>query len=350
MIHDFVIIGGGMAGLAAALRLTELGAKPLVIEGGEYPSHKVCGEFFSPESLSILKKWGVDVIPIHEANFHVNAHVLNMPFPSPAGSLSHYLSDPFLSRKATTEGATLLTNTKVDNLQMGNESHELTLSTGEKIKAKSLIIAAGRLFSNPSPQQTPQYCGIKAHFEGKTRPYALEMFSFPGAYVGVSPIEQGKYNVACIARWDVVHDFPSVSSYMDFLRSDHPRLSHYLAPEKMVFKQWMSVPVPSFGIKKTPDWDRCYFIGDAAGTIPPASGDGLSMALFSGILAAEYAFRNDPRGFKKAWHKQYASPIFWGKVLNQLLLRPAVGDYFIKIGNRFPQIAQWLFKKTRCLK
>jgi flavin-dependent dehydrogenase len=53
MNADYVILGGGVAGLCAARRLIELGIQPLVIEAGSYPSHKVCGEFISSSGVAL---------------------------------------------------------------------------------------------------------------------------------------------------------------------------------------------------------------------------------------------------------------------------------------------------------
>jgi flavin-dependent dehydrogenase len=41
MKHDYVIVGGGIAGLCAANQLCDQGITPLVIESGDYPSHKI---------------------------------------------------------------------------------------------------------------------------------------------------------------------------------------------------------------------------------------------------------------------------------------------------------------------
>ena len=106
---DFVILGGGAAGLSAAMHLIELGASPLVIEGGHYPAHKVCGEFFSPSGLKILDRWEIHPIPITDAYVHTPSRSLHYPFPQPAGSLSHLIFDPALAGAIQRKGGELLT-------------------------------------------------------------------------------------------------------------------------------------------------------------------------------------------------------------------------------------------------
>ncbi|HJS98561.1 MAG TPA: FAD-dependent oxidoreductase, partial [Terriglobales bacterium] len=53
-MYDLIIIGGGPAGAAAAITAARSGVYVLILEQGRFPRHKVCGEFVSAESLSLL--------------------------------------------------------------------------------------------------------------------------------------------------------------------------------------------------------------------------------------------------------------------------------------------------------
>jgi flavin-dependent dehydrogenase len=57
---DVVIIGGGLAGLAAALDLGARGHRVLVVERKQYPFHRVCGEYVSHEVSPYLRRLGAD--------------------------------------------------------------------------------------------------------------------------------------------------------------------------------------------------------------------------------------------------------------------------------------------------
>src|SRR5579859_2392549 len=113
MIHDCIIIGGGLAGLSAANRLVDLGIKPLVIESGDYPSHKVCGEFYSPECIKYLNEWGiVPPVKINKIKFIAQSSTFDMNLDTPAGGISRALCDFLLMQRASKLGATILTHTK----------------------------------------------------------------------------------------------------------------------------------------------------------------------------------------------------------------------------------------------
>ena len=51
---EVLILGGGLAGLTAAIHLSKLGLRVTVIEKNCYPKHKVCGEYISNEALEVL--------------------------------------------------------------------------------------------------------------------------------------------------------------------------------------------------------------------------------------------------------------------------------------------------------
>lgn len=347
MHKDYVIIGGGVAGLCAAIKLTELGANPLIIEAGEYPSHKVCGEFFSPECMPILNQWNIYPREILKAQFHGNNRTLNFEFPRPAGSLSHIEFDPMLVQHAKRGGAILMTNCKTTQISQENNGHRILLSTGENIFTKHLIIATGRIpnFNQASP--TVRYMGLKAHYEGIHLKNSLQMFAFKNAYLGISPIENSKYNIACLANIEIASQWDTPQLFIEHLMSKSNRLDYLLNSGKSLFPEWMCVSVPLFGLKDTPNWPTTYFIGDAAGTIPPITGDGLSMAIRGGIMAAEYAIRNDATGFKKAWRAEIKRSIFFGKMLHEVSTNPFLGSATMKLAQAIPAVVKVLYRLTR---
>ena len=58
---EIIIIGGGLAGLTAAIHLSKNGFDVTVIEKNNYPRHKVCGEYISNEVLPYFTGLGIDI-------------------------------------------------------------------------------------------------------------------------------------------------------------------------------------------------------------------------------------------------------------------------------------------------
>jgi menaquinone-9 beta-reductase len=347
MKEDCVIIGGGVAGLCAAIRLTELGIHPLIVEAGTYPSQKVCGEFFSPEIIPQLKKWNINPLEIKSSHFHVEGETIKFSFSSPAGSLSHHTFDPLLLQRALSNGAKLQAETKVMRIEHNSNSHYLFLSDGSKVEAAKMVIATGRGPQMDSSPQKIKYVGIKAHFEAIPLKDKLEMFFFKGAYIGISPIEEGKCNVACLVKIKDAKRFGTSDMFIKHLMSKNKLLHFYLSQGKLLFSKWMTAHVPEFGIKITPEWEETYFIGDAAGTIPPVSGDGLSIAIKSGILAAEFAVHGDALAFKKVWKEHNKKAIYCSQLLNKICLSPLLGNKIFQMGKLFPSVIKKIFQMTR---
>jgi len=321
-----VIIGGGVAGLSAANKLSDLGEEPILIEKGDYSKEKVCGEFLSPESLPILQNWGI--VPncyIHETRFFKkNSLKVTFPLVHLAGSMPRTQLEKELLKRARSRGVDVRTHTQVVHFVPATRGsdHELYLSSGEVLTCSELIVSAGRLSSFHTSQIL--YTGLKAHISG-TMENVLEMHVFPGGYAGISPVADNLMNMAILARSPVPKKILSRFGQQD----------------------WLEVKVPAFGVRKLPDWPRTYFIGDAAAVIPPITGEGLTLALSSGCLAAEYAVQGDFKGFKNAWRARYTSCLRWGKWLNTLLMQPRLSGLVMQSCKTFPKLFEKIYQLTR---
>ena len=106
MIEECVIIGGGVAGLSAANQLADRGISPLLVDGGAYPCHRVCGEYFSHECChSILEKWGIRLSrQIGHARWIQGRKQIEIPIPQPAAVCSRFEFDIQLLERAVKKG------------------------------------------------------------------------------------------------------------------------------------------------------------------------------------------------------------------------------------------------------
>lgn len=338
-MKKIVIIGGGVAGLCALNRLLDLGISATLIEAGSYPSHKICGEFFSPEALPILAAWDLEpTTKIEKISLISDKSRLSFSLPSPAGSQSRFDFDQRLVDRAEKMGGTIITKTKVQDIC----TESIILENGTSMPYSELIVSSGRLFG-ASPHM--EYIGFKGHFKGIENLNGLEMFMFTGGYAGLSPIDHAQANFACLLR---LNHFDK-DKWLLQLFEQVPLLRDRLQTGELLFNEWLSCQVPNFGIKKNPIRPHTYFVGDAAGVIPPASGLGLSLAISSGWLAAEYAACGDYTGFSEAWKKKYRKIFAYGHCLHKLFMAPKILPMAMMLGRLFPKLPRIIFSKTRRL-
>src|ERR1700692_3316443 len=98
---DNLVIGGGLAGGMAALRLGRAGRDVMLVEKERTAHHKVCGEFLSPEAVEYLRQAGVDpvrfgAVPIEHLRLSVGSRGMEAPLPFRALSLSRCVLDAAL--------------------------------------------------------------------------------------------------------------------------------------------------------------------------------------------------------------------------------------------------------------
>lgn len=355
MSEPVLILGGGVAGLSAANRLIEQRIPVTLIEAGSYPQHKVCGEFISPEALPILNQWGLSIgSSIPQMVLHAGRSRLTYRLPRPAGSCSRFVLDHKLAQRAALLGCDLRTDTRVEDLEPGDGKtapHRVRLSSGETLSSQRLIISTGRVLAQVLKQDPPEfnYTGFKAHFKRTAGGARLDMYSFKNGYLGMSPVDADTVNVACLLKAEVFERAGSPWAVMERLQDAHPDSDslQQLQPEHMIFEDWLTTRMPTLGKTRPPAWPQVYFLGDAMGSIYPATGDGLAMAITSGVMAAEFAMTRADKDYRNAWDDRFASRIFWGSCLHRLMLSPGIGQTAMALGTLIPGLDSWVFEKTR---
>jgi flavin-dependent dehydrogenase len=333
---DIVIIGGGVAGLAAANSFCDLGFRPTILEANYYPLEKVCGEFLSPESLSFLSRWGItDWEEIKRIEiYHKDCLHLDFSLPEPAGMMARANLEQKLLKRALANGCKVCEGTPIKHIHpLQTKNFRLEFTSGEEWLVKRLIVSSGRCFTADAKPPPFPYCGFKAHhFLPKTAvKNTLSMHLFTGGYFGFGPISSSQGNIAMLKKSGSSTNDEEI---LQALGIEEPR-------------KWLETSCPEFGLRPDPMWPSSYMIGDAAASIPPITGNGLSMAILSGHLAAKYAKDNDYVGYRTARYKAFHSRIFWGQVLHRLCMSSKLAPLSLRLARYIPRLALFFWKKTR---
>ncbi len=366
---DAAIIGGGISGACAAIRLAKNGAQILVLEAGEFPRHKVCGEFLSPESKNVFARLGVleeicnsGAMEISQSQIILrNGQKLKIALPKNALSLSRFRLDSILIEAAQNAGATLSCKTRVRHISQNENGFAISTSRGDFF-ARTLLNAAGRNFSfatreagsTPSTQCAVKYIGLKTHFYGANFPARLvELHAWRGGYCGLSQIENGQMNACLLARYDSLNG-RSPQEFWDWLLQHLPSLHARIKNAHMQLP-WIATGNISFDCS-TPSAGGALHCGDAAGFIHPLTGDGMAMAARSGELAAT-VLSAQLRGeisedvareiYEKSWRREFQSRLKWSGVFQKLLIDSQLIAPALAGLARFPLLGQSAVRATR---
>lgn len=295
MTWDIAIIGAGPAGCATAMELARAGATVGLLEKAAFPRDKLCGEFLSPEVAEILDELGLgrqfqalQPAPIERAVVVTPSGArLEFPFPAPAWGLSRLRLDHLLAEAAQQSGAQLLEKTEISGVHKGHFGQSLDARDGRRFHARAVLLAAGR-HSLLQPVRAPRfgsraYFGFKAHYEGECD-RRVELYFFDGGYCGLAPVEGGRVNVCCLlekrllrgnAAEQVLARVAPLATRLAGLRRSEPFL--HTGPVAMGWRR------PPPGLLPA---------GDAALFVDPFTGDGISLALQTGRLAARHLLGN----------------------------------------------------------
>jgi flavin-dependent dehydrogenase len=118
-----------------------------------------------------------------------------------------------------------------------------------------------------------QHFGFKAHFLG-SYPARVDLHFLPGGYLGVSPVEDGRINVCALVEKGLVRQADAI--VRGILGDQFPQ-------------EWPFI----YTGPCNPGWRGMHGLeaGDAVAFLDPFTGDGISLALRSGRLAAAAARR-----------------------------------------------------------
>jgi flavin-dependent dehydrogenase len=317
---DFLVIGGGPAGASIAALAAEQGAKTLLIERDRFPRDKVCGEFLSAEGCAVLSRLGLlsrltelGAMPM-DACLLADAKGRSVTAPLPdlpqagrtALGITRRVLDELLLNHAASRGVLVREQTVAIHplLEKGRVTGVTTRRAGaalgdEPIRAPLVIAADGRRsmlqralhpkIGDPLTTSKTSWFGFKAHFPDRTRGLSrrIELYVFDGGYAGLGPVECGRLNLALIARVDALKACGNSPLRMFEERMlSNPLLRARLGDDHPG-SAWKTTGPLRFNVRK-PASHGAMFLGDAAGTIDPFSGEGMSNALRGAELALPF--------------------------------------------------------------
>ena len=343
-MKTITIVGGGLAGLFLGILLRRRGLPVTILEAGDYPRHKVCGEFISGEGISLLSRLGMEsalrskgLLCAETIQFFMEgSRSPRVLLPKSSWCISRWTLDATMAEEFRLLGGVIKT---------GNRDRQKELGEG-------WVNAGGR---RRAPGKKTRWLGVKFHLASMPLKADLEMHFQDGAYVGVCRIEEGRVNVcALVPRIILPASFGGdpVRAIADvFVSSLRARmLGKEIVPGSLA-------TVAGLDYLSSANGDQTgVFLGDAHGLIPPITGNGMSLALESAALAAtpleawargHIEWEGVCREVRLRMQSRFSRRLFYARWLQRILLSDSVRANRDFLMNRLPLLLPLAFRLTR---
>lgn len=299
MIKQALVVGGGPAGVSAALALRREGFEVFLAEQRTHWTGRVCGAFLAPEAVGHLERLGaLDAVRGAGA-----AEVTGAEIAGPSGPASKVairldgrtaltlprraLEDALLAH-ARGAGVTVEMGMRVLALLKDGADWNATLrdrnGRQERRRFPLVVLGDGRFTIGTPAAAKPRagWFGFNAEFGGlKRQPGSLSLHLYPGGYVGLATFADGKTNV-CGLAWHELGQLKPWEHAWDEALEKSPSLADAVRGGTRGEEWHGAGPLP-FGEAIRPS-DGPILIGDAAAVGDPFMGEGIGRALGAGPL------------------------------------------------------------------
>lgn len=319
------IVGGGLAGLSLGLALRRRGIPVTILEAGDYPRHRVCGEFIA----------GLDEKTIGQLRLA----------PLLAGALRH-------TRVAWFTGDRLRGESVLPRPALGISRHALDVRLAQEFVRAGGRLCTGTRIASAEPRSGRVlalgrrkavhggWLGLKVHARGLALHADLEVHLGDHAYVGLCRVDPETVNVCGLFR-TLPGGSESVRSQRGAPLVGYARRSGMegLATRLQAaeIEPGSACAVAAVGFDRRVRSTNGLYVGDASAMIPPFTGNGMAMAFQSAAEAeaplAAYAmgeirWPTATAAVCRALRARFRTRLRSAGLLHPFLLRPTQQRWF----------------------
>jgi flavin-dependent dehydrogenase len=281
---DVFVVGGGPAGLAAAIAARSKGLSVIVADGGKPPITKACGEGLLPDAVAALRGLGIVLGPadghvlrgitFHDADCSVAARFRGTPGLGVRREVLHRR----MVERAEECGVSLAWNTPVNGL-----SNSGVIAGGSKIDARWVVGADGLrsrvrrwagLETNVSHQAR---FAFRRHYRARAWSNCTEFHWLGDAQAYVTPIGPEEICIALISNQPNFRGAEALRSF--------PRLAHQLSGAVLTSSERGAV-TSTCALRRVAR-GNVVLVGDASGTVDAITGEGLSLGFRQALTLAD---------------------------------------------------------------
>jgi flavin-dependent dehydrogenase len=296
---DVLVVGGGPAGLATAIRAAQHGLGVGLLEPKSAPIDKACGEGLMPSALERLVELGIDpdALPGHEFRGIRYCDAVDADLSAQAdfpGGVGRGVRRVVLHERLSDRLRELDVARIPRRVSTVSQDSSGVMAAG--LRARYLVAADGlhstvrdALGLTTAKRRRSRY-GIRRHFRAKPWTSRVEVHWADDAEAYVTPVGPDLVGVAMLFHGQ---------GRFDPLMQKFPRLQERLGDAEPVTRARGSGPFAQLSRRRVDG--RVLLVGDAAGYVDPLTGEGVAMAVDTSAAAVEAILDGAPARYENDW-------------------------------------------------
>jgi menaquinone-9 beta-reductase len=317
---DVFVVGGGPAGLAAAIAARQRGFSVTVADGAQPPIDKPCGEGLMPDTLSVLRELGISInrkagFAYRGVRFIGEGARIDASFTSGTGiGLRRPLLHERMIAQAEKVGVNLWWKTCVNGL-----APEGVIVGGNTIEARWVVGADGirsrvrRWCGLETPVMARPRFAFRRHYHVESWTDCVELYWGKNAQAYVTPVGRQQVCIVLISRNPAVR--------VGSISADFPELAERLRSVEAGPDE--GAVTVTCGFRRVYR-DRVALIGDASGSVDAITGEGLCLSFRQATALADALAYGDLRRYQAAHRRLARRPTLMGRLMLLLDSKPKV--------------------------
>jgi menaquinone-9 beta-reductase len=303
---DLLVVGGGPAGLATAIRARLAGMSVAVLDRSHPPIDKPCGEGLMPDAVARLREIGVEPrgLPFRGIRYFDGEAMAEGLFPQSGGlGVRRTELHGVLVRRAEEVGV---------DLRWGIKAERLPTEGRWIVGADGLRSQVRRWAGLDGGEGPVRRFGVRRHFA--TAPWSefVEVYWGPDCEAYVTPVAADQVGVAFL--WS------GRKADFDDLLESLPALRERIAGAPAASRDRGTGPLHQRARKVTRG--NVALVGDAAGYLDAITGEGLAVALHESAALVDALVKGDLRFYEADWRRINRLPNFMTGLVLALERRP----------------------------
>ena len=329
---------------------------PVLVERCAGERDVVCGGFLGWDALVALKRLGLDPAalgarPIHRLRLVAGRRCVETALPHAAAGLSRRRLDAVLLRMAEEAGVSVLRGRAARAL----DGDRIRLDDGEEMAADALFLATGKHELRGAARETGALTpavGLRTALAPSPSLAAalagtIELHLFDEGYAGLLLQEDGDINLCLSVSRRRLAGAGGPEALAAELMAEAPRLADRIGGTPPA--DWEAVAGVPYGWRARATQPGLYRIGDQAAVIASLVGDGIAIALTSGMAAARCRLaggRGAAAAFQRDLARRSARPIRIAETLRHMAEHRAERRLMMRLAG-MPGLARLAARLTR---